>query len=121
MNVLEHDELIISRSDGLFRRFYPSEARIPPAESNDGIGYTHVQLNATQDKIISHIERKPGMTQKELAKILGKSTQVVNYNVNAMAQLGIVELRRDGNKTKCYVQRIVRIDDSKEIQVKHKQ
>jgi predicted transcriptional regulator len=115
LNVLEHDKLVSSQNDGIYRRFYPAESRIPPASGNNGINFTHVQLNATQDKIISAIENKPGLTQKELSKQLGKSTQVVNYNINAMAQLGLVKLERKGNKTKCYAQKIVRMDDSKEL------
>lgn len=116
LNVLEHDDLILSKSDGLYRRFYPIDPRIPQMNGNgnggDGGSYTHVQLNRTQDKIITAIQQNPGLTQKEIAKILGKSTQVVNYNVNSMAQLGLVKLQRDGNKTKCYVHRVYRVEDA---------
>jgi predicted transcriptional regulator len=115
LNVLEHDEMIASRNDGIYRRFYPKDAAIPEAESNDGTHYTHVQLNGTQDKIIMLIQKNPGLTQKDIAKELGKSNQVVNYNINAMAELGLVELKRQGNKTKCYVHRIVRMEDTKKL------
>jgi len=115
LNVLESDELILSKNDGIYRRFYPKNAAIPEAESNDGINYTHVQLNGTQDKIINLIQSNPGMTQKAIAKRLGKSNQVINYNINAMAEIGLVQVERDGNKTKCFVHRLVRIDDTKEL------
>ena len=112
LNVLEKDKLISSQSDGFFRRFYPIETRIPKVDGNDGLEYTHVQLNKTQDLIIKTIQKRPGLTQKQIAKELGKSTQVVNYNVNAMTQLGLIKLKRKGNKTKCYTDRIYRLDDS---------
>jgi predicted transcriptional regulator len=112
LNVLENDQLIYSESDGVYRRFYPKEARIPPVNGGNGKNYTHVQLNTTQDTIIDVIAKNPGMTQKDIAKILGKSTQVINYNINSMAQLGLVRLNREGNKTKCYVHRIYRIEDT---------
>jgi predicted transcriptional regulator len=112
LNVLEKDTLISSQSDGFFRRFYPKESRIPQVDSNDGLEYTHVQLNKTQDLIIKTIQKQPGLTQKQIAKELGKSTQVVNYNVNTMTQLGLIKLKRKGNKTKCYTDRIYRLDDS---------
>lgn len=115
LNVLEDDNLVFSQSDRLYRRFYPAEARIPMVDGNDGLPYTHVQLNATQDKIIMMLEKNPGLTQKELAKLVGKSTQVVNYNINSMAQLGLVKLKRHGNKTKCYVHGIYRIDNSTKV------
>ena len=114
LNVLEHDKLVFSQSDSVYRRFYPKESRIPAVNGNDGLSYTHVQLNATQDKIITKIQKNPGMTQKEIASELGKSTQVINYNINAMAQLGLIKLDRNGNKTKCFVSRIYRIEDSME-------
>ena len=116
LNVLEQEQLIKSHNDGLYRRFYPSEARIPQIDSNDGLTYTHVQLNKTQDRIVNLLEKKPGLTQKQIAKVLKKSNQVVNYNINTMAQLGLIKLKRDGNKTKCFVYGIYRIDDSEEIQ-----
>jgi predicted transcriptional regulator len=111
LNVLENEKHIFSQNDGVYRRFYPREARIPIINGNDGITYTHVQLNKTQDKIIKLIQKKPGLTQKEIAKQLSKSNQMINYNINSMTQLGLIELRREGNKTKCYVHRIYRLED----------
>jgi predicted transcriptional regulator len=121
LNVLEHDEKIYSRSDGVFRRFYPADNSISSAEGDNGNGgstkvnYTHVQLNATQDKIITVLQTEPGMTQKEIARKLGKSTQVVNYNIGEMTQIGIVKLKREGNKTRCFAERIYRVDDDIEL------
>ncbi|UCH88267.1 MAG: winged helix-turn-helix transcriptional regulator [Thermoplasmata archaeon] len=113
LNVLEHDDLIRSQNDGIFRRFYPADSRIVPGNGGNGasLNFTHVQLNSTQDKIISVIQNTPGLTQKEIAKTLGKSTQVVNYNINEMAQIGLVKLERDGNKTKCFTGRIYRLEE----------
>jgi predicted transcriptional regulator len=118
LNVLENEQMVFSQSDRLYRRFYPSEARIPKVDNgNNGkvITYTHVQLNSTQDKIVKAIQNEPGLTQKEIAKQIGKSTQVVNYNINEMAQLGLVRLKRNGNKTKCFTHRIYRMEDSKKV------
>jgi predicted transcriptional regulator len=114
LNVLEKDQLIQSQNDGFYRRFYPREARIPKIDGNDGLSYTHVQLNKTQDGIINLLEKKPGLTQKQIAKSLKKSSQVVNYNINSMAQIGLITLKREGNKTKCFVQGIYRLEDAGE-------
>jgi predicted transcriptional regulator len=111
LNVLENENHIFSQTDGVYRRFYPTEARIPIINGNNGITYTHVQLNKTQDKIIKLIQKKPGLTQKEIAKRLRKSNQMINYNINSMTQLGLIELKRDGNKTKCYVHRLYMVED----------
>lgn len=115
LNVLEDEKLIRSQTDGFYRRFYPTEMRIPKIDGNDGLRYTHVQLNATQDTIINTIEKNPGLTQKEIAKLIGKSSQVVNYNTNAMAHLGLIKFKRKGNKTKCYVKRVYRVEDKNEL------
>jgi len=111
LNVLEKDKHISSQNDGIYRRFYPVNPAIPEINSNDGLQFTHVQLNATQDKIIRKIQKNPGMTQKEIAKSLKKSNQVVNYNINALSQLGMIKRKREGNKTKCYVQRVYRFEN----------
>jgi predicted transcriptional regulator len=114
LNVLEQDQLIKSQNDGFYRRFYPHEARIPQIDGNDGLKYTHVQLNKTQDRIIDLLEKKPGLSQKQIAKVLKKSNQVVNYNINSMAQLGLIKLKREGNKTQCFVYRVYRLEESGE-------
>lgn len=116
LSVLERDNLIISRADGKYRRFYPRNTNIPKVEEGgDGMIHTFVQLNSTQDEIINRIKQNPGVSQKDLARMLGRSTQVVNYNINAMARLGLIKLERDGKWTKCYVNGMYKIDEPSDV------
>jgi uncharacterized membrane protein len=112
LNVLEEDNMIYSRSDRHYKRFYPMEGRLPSVDNDDGNIHTFVYLNATQNKIIKIIQENPGLSQKEIARMLGKSNQVINYNISAMAELGLVKLEREGKITKCYSQDLYPIEDS---------
>ena len=114
LNVLEHDKLVYSQTDGRYRRFYPVDARMPSVNDENGKIHTFIHLNPTQDRIINVIQNEPGLTQKEIAKLVGKSRQVVNYNINSMAEQGIIKLERDGKNTRCYVNGLHRMDDPRE-------
>jgi predicted transcriptional regulator len=115
LRVLERDSLIHSQTDGVFRRFYPEKARLPRTENGGDRVHSFVQLNSTQDQIVNIIRNNPGITQKEIAKLMGKSTQVISYNIKIMAELGLVKLERKGKWTKCFISGIHRIDESAEV------
>jgi DNA-binding MarR family transcriptional regulator len=59
-------------------------------------------LNHLQEEIIVLIRSHPGMTQTEIANRLGKSRQVVNYNLRDLIRTGKIELVRSGNRTYCF-------------------
>ncbi|UCH88533.1 MAG: winged helix-turn-helix transcriptional regulator, partial [Thermoplasmata archaeon] len=112
LNVLENDNMIYSKTDRNYRRFYPTEGRLPSVTDDNGKIHTFVFLNTTQNKIIKLIQSSPGLSQKEIAQKLGKSSQVINYNINSMAELGLVKLQRDGKLTRCYSTDLYPVDES---------
>jgi predicted transcriptional regulator len=87
---LEREEYIISRRDGIFRRYYPkNNGHRPPKELHE--------------QIRDIIFERPGITQSKLARELKKSRQVVNYHIKQMVANGAIRIVRRGRQTKCYI------------------
>ena len=60
-------------------------------------------LSDVQQQITGIIEKNPGLSQKEIAKIAGMSTQVINYHIRILTQARVLRLGKKGRKTLCYV------------------
>ncbi len=95
---LEKMELIKSRREGLrFRAFYPTGMKFPKDEK--------FRLSELQIDILKTIESHPGIFQKEIAKILEKRQQTVNYNIKMLERIGKVRLEKEGQFRRCYTNR----------------
>ncbi|MCK4365251.1 MAG: helix-turn-helix domain-containing protein [Thermoplasmatales archaeon] len=95
LRVLEKTELIKSRREGVrYRAFYPSGIRFPKEE--------RYRLTELQTEILEVIKKHDGIKQKEIAKILHKKPQVINYNVKVLRQADLINVRKIGRKTLCY-------------------
>ncbi|MBA3043934.1 helix-turn-helix transcriptional regulator, partial [archaeon] len=95
----------------IYRRFYPKDMKIPTMDITS--------LSKMQLSIINKILEKPDTTQNEIAKSVGESKQVVNYHLKVLSKAGVVRLRREGRKTRCYVtdefQKYVRVNNGSTI------
>jgi DNA-binding MarR family transcriptional regulator len=95
LGVLEKTELIQSRREGLkYRAFYPTGMNFPKAE--------RFRLTDLQIRIIGSIRSQPGMTQKEIARLLGQKPQTINYNIKVLGQAGLISVVKAGRKTRCF-------------------
>ena len=93
LRVLEREGLVSSMSDGLKRRFYPGErAERPGAE-----------LSEAQKLLIFLMEKNPGATGVELARLAGSSPQVVNYHLKRLWRMDLITMDRDGRAVRCAV------------------
>jgi DNA-binding MarR family transcriptional regulator len=93
LSVLEREGVIKSRRDGIYKRFYPSEMRIP---ENGG-------LKESQRIIIETIKESPGISQKDIATMLGVSSSTVNYHLQDLIKDDIVITKRFGMKVRYYL------------------
>ncbi len=93
--ILESQGFIKSVKDGANRRFYPSGMRIP-REVKD------VQLNQVQRIIYTIILEYPGISQSKIAKMVELAPSTVNYHVNIMTKVGVVERKRSGRLSLCF-------------------
>jgi len=95
LSTLEREGYILSEMDGIYKRFYPNHVKFE-------VDYP-IFLSKLQERIVDFIKSKPGITQKEVAKELGLSTSTVNDNILVLKQANILDLRRDGKRTRCYL------------------
>lgn len=95
LKVLERAELIKSKQDGMFRRFYPAGMRIP--RENGG------EISEIQRILLCEIAESPGINQKEIATLLGLSKGVINYHVKVLCGKRLLQMEKRGRKTHCYV------------------
>ena len=94
--ILESQDHIRSVKDGANRRFYPAEMRIP-TEVKD------VELNQVQRMIYTIVMEYPGISQTRISKIVKLAPSTVNYHVNIMTKVGVIERKRSGRLSLCFV------------------
>jgi DNA-binding MarR family transcriptional regulator len=94
LNVLEVTGYVRSARDGTLRRVYPSTMRIP---SNDGA------LKKTQQLILEIVRETPGISQKDIASLLGVSSPTVNYHMEGLLEQGIVRAERKGIRVRYFI------------------
>ncbi|MCK5548184.1 MAG: winged helix-turn-helix transcriptional regulator, partial [Thermoplasmata archaeon] len=87
LHVLEKEGMVRSRRFGKFTRLFPSGMRIP----ENGSRYSEIQA-----MIMDKIKETPGITQKEIATIIGVTKPTINYHVGKLQGDGVVEGRRFG-------------------------
>lgn len=92
--LLEREGIIRSHVDGRLKRFYPGEMRldeVPPS------------LTDLQKVIFRALQKKDGMSQRDLAKALDISFPTVHRHVNRMARMGVLRLERRGLTVRSYI------------------
>ncbi len=95
LGILEKTELIQSRREGLkYRVFYPTGMNFPKAE--------RFRLTELQIQIMGSIRNQPGLTQKEIARLLGRKPQTINYNIKVLDQANLISVVKAGRKTTCF-------------------
>jgi len=92
LKTLEKREFIVSRKDGPYRRFFLHGVQ----------AQKKVYINGLRKKIYDFILKNPGLSQKEIAKILKCTSPTVNYHVNNMVNQGLVDITRKGRETHCF-------------------
>ena len=99
LKTLEREEFIKSVTDGRFKRFYPMEMKVP--EPSDELV---LHMNHIQHEILKIIRENPGITQKEIAGRIGLSTPTVHYHINIMMSARVINVKRVGRETRCFVE-----------------
>jgi len=94
LRVLEREGYVKTTRDGMFKRFYPDSALLPRRRS---------EFSAIQEIVLENVRSSPGITQNELARRMGVSSQVVNYHIRNLVAAGAVRLDREGRLTRCYL------------------
>jgi len=90
LHILENEGFIKTVKDGRLVRFYPKDI---PVLDGEGI-----KFSALQTRMLENIARQPGLTQSELAKIMGVRRQTISYNVWFLADAEILEIKKMGRE-----------------------
>jgi len=94
LNVLEKEELVKSKTNGIYKRFYPKDMIIP----NGG----QIHLTEAQKLILKNIEETPGISQKDIAALLGVSASTINYHITKLVEMNAVRTERKGIGVRYY-------------------
>ncbi|UCH90169.1 MAG: helix-turn-helix transcriptional regulator, partial [Thermoplasmata archaeon] len=107
---LEQEELIKSERDGLYKRFYPTGMKVPRSDAGmfypDGTvtyNISDCQVSKIQMDILTVLSQAPGISQKEIADMIGESRRVVNYHIKMLAKAKLIKVQRVGRETKCFL------------------
>jgi DNA-binding transcriptional ArsR family regulator len=93
LKVLEEEGLVKSERDGIFKRFFPIEERVP-----ESIMY----ISKVQELILNEIISSPGITPRELSEKTDKSHQIINYHLKKLISADLIRVERLGKKNKYY-------------------
>jgi predicted transcriptional regulator/competence protein ComGC len=113
LHTLEREELIKSRTSGRFKVFYPTDVKIPKD--------MEPQISSIRRQILDIIREVPGITQKELGlRLPNKKQRTISYHVKNMSREGILELKKEGRETKCFIaEKVVDIKQSDQTDGKY--
>jgi len=92
INKLERGELIKSRQDGQYRRFYPMDAKID----------VKLILSQIQERILNWIKQNPGVSGSKIASGLGVDSKLINYHVNVLENAGFIYVEKQGREKLCF-------------------
>jgi predicted transcriptional regulator len=93
LHALEKAGLVRAARDGMYLRFTATKVKI------DADAYA---LAADDREILAAIEARPGITEREVAEILGKTSHQVERSVRTLAQTGHVEARHEGEAVQLF-------------------
>ena len=95
LNLLQNEGYIKFQHDGIYKRYYPSDMKIPKQEFS---------LNESQTLIMKIVSRSPGISQKKIASIMGVSSAAVHFQVEELINLGFIRKERRGMSVGYFIQ-----------------
>ncbi|MEA3559599.1 MAG: helix-turn-helix domain-containing protein [Candidatus Thermoplasmatota archaeon] len=87
INILEQQELLFSKQDRSYRRFYM-----------DGMYRKGPLVMGKQKTVLDTVRRYPGSSQSEIGRKLGMGRMIVSYHINQLDELGLLEKRKSGRE-----------------------
>ncbi|MFO8050430.1 MAG: helix-turn-helix domain-containing protein [Thermoplasmatota archaeon] len=91
INMLEQQELLFSRQDRSYRRFFL-----------DGMYKKGPIVVGNQKKVLDAVRKDPGSSQSKIGKDLGMGRMIVSYHIGQLDELGLVERFKRGRENLVY-------------------
>ena len=96
LNKMEKAELVKSRQDGMYRRFYPYNSKVD----------FRLALSDLQKDILLIILENPGINQSKISKKTGRNHVLVHYHANFLREAGMLWMEKSGRETKLFLTEI---------------
>jgi len=93
LNVLEKEDYIKSKQDGMYRRFYLYEEK----------SELKIKLTTLQQKILNVVKEYPGISQSGVSRQIGSNRMLVNYHTRILNEAGILKVEKKGRENLCYI------------------
>ena len=93
INLLENEEYIKSRQDGMYRRFYLYEEK----------ARLIFNLSSVQERILKVIMDNPGISQSGISDMIDSNKMRVNYHVKILRDADLLNLEKKGRKSLCFI------------------
>lgn len=90
---LEREEVIKSRIDGKFKRYYPWDAKIE----------NKAWLSELQNNMLQMIKGQPGISTNDLVERVGGSRSNAYYHITELESKGLIRIDKMEKKHKCYL------------------
>lgn len=108
LRVLLRENYLVARNEGIYKRFYPHDYKIPKRR-------TH--LTRLQADILEQVQRAPGISQHDLASLLDESKQVVSYNIAVLREADMIRAERHGRDVLLFVAKEGHAPDSEPLEL----
>jgi len=90
---LEQEELIRSKTERQYKRFYPYYFT-----SKDS-----PLLSSAQKAVYNTIVENPGVTPPKAGILLGRSKRSIYNHIKALEEMGLIRTKKDGKHLRCYI------------------
>jgi len=94
LDTLERNGYVKSARDGLLRRFFPGDIKIPQGK---------FYMNPMQESMTKYIRYHPGVSQADLTRGLYLEPHVVRYHVKILKDAEIINIEGEGRRTKLFL------------------
>jgi predicted transcriptional regulator len=95
IGILEREEMIKSRDEGMYKRYYPYKYKI----ENTPL------LTGSQKAMMDVIKSKPGANPDTIADGIGKSRKTVYYHIQELEAKGQITIDRSDGGIRCFPMR----------------
>jgi predicted transcriptional regulator len=95
LQVLEKQGFVKSRNEGMYKRFYSKGTVLPPDNSGP--------ISEIHQRILSCIREAPGISQTEVASLLGLQQSTLGYQLRKLEKMGQIRRKRAGRRASYYL------------------
>lgn len=102
LDLMEREKYVTSRHDGRHKYYHIHPSR-NGASASAVNGAMEQVVPDIERRIIEAIRKKPGISQKEIASLIGESRRAVNYHVKILLEGGSISVNRKLGRTECFL------------------